>query len=157
MKHVLTYALEFRGEARDDGSEISMRASAPPCSHVTQLAHEGVESRFVYDDGVEEAFMESRLTLNGGGGAFSARMTLDFGHGHELHLRTLDDGRLVDSADENLRHGTAAFEVVEGTGQFEGATGRITSNFVVSDTGDLTDNQLGIVFVRPQAASTRSG
>lgn len=156
MKHVLTYALEFRGEAHDDGTVISMRASAPPCSHVTQLAHEGVESRFVYDDGVEEAFMESRLTLDGGG-AFSAGMTLDFGHGHELHLRTLDDGRLVDSADENLRHGTAAFEVVEGTGQFEGATGRITSNFVVSDTGDLTDNQLGIVFVRPRAASARSG
>jgi hypothetical protein len=148
MKHVLTYALEFRGEAYDDGTGISMRASAPPCSHVTQLAHEGVESRFVYDDSAEEAFMESRLTLNGGG-AFSAGMTLDFGHGHELHLRTVDDGRLVDSAEENLRHGTAAFEVVEGTGQFEGATGRITSNFVVSNTGELTDNQLGIVFVRP--------
>jgi hypothetical protein len=148
MKHVLTYALEFRGEAYDDGTEISLRASAPPCSHVTQLAHDGVESRFVYDDSAEEAFMESRLTLNGGG-AFSAGMTLDFGHGHELHLRTVDAGRLVDSAEENLRHGTAAFEVVEGTGQFEGATGRITSNFVVSDTGELTDNQLGIVFVRP--------
>jgi hypothetical protein len=150
MKHVLTYALEFRGEAREDGRGMSMRASAPPCSHVTRLANEGVDSRFVYDDGVEEAFMESRLTLNGEG-TFSAAVVVDFGHGHGLRLRTVDDGRLVGSADENLSHGTATFEVVDGSGQFEGATGRITSNFVVSDTGDLTDNQVGVVFVRPRA------
>jgi len=149
MKHVLTYALEFRGEARVDGRGMSLRASAPPCSYVTLLANEGVDSRFVYDDGVEEAFMESRLTLDGRG-RFSAAVTIDFGHGHALRLHTVDEGRLVGSADENLRHGTATFEIVDGSGQFEGATGRITSNFVVSDTGELTDNQVGVVFVRPQ-------
>ena len=41
-----------------------------------------------------------------------------------------------------------SLEVVGGTGQFEAASGRIVSNFVVSDTGDLTDNQLGLVFLR---------
>lgn len=37
--------------------------------------------------------------------------------------------------------------IAGGDGQFEGASGRITSTFFVSDTGDLTENQLGVVFV----------
>jgi len=146
VTHVLTYALEFRGEASQDGDAMLLRASAPPCSRVTQLRYEGVESDFVYDDRGVEALLEARLVLNGGG-TFSVTASIDFGHGHELRLRTIDDGRLVDSADEHLSHGTAALEVVGGMGQFEGATGRITCNFVLSDTGDLTDNQLGLVFL----------
>jgi hypothetical protein len=38
-------------------------------------------------------------------------------------------------------------EVCGGTGRFAGATGRITSNFVVTDDGQMTDHQLGVVFV----------
>jgi len=34
-----------------------------------------------------------------------------------------------------------------GAGAFEGATGRIVSNFLLSETGDLTDNQLGVLFL----------
>jgi hypothetical protein len=148
MTHVLTYALEFRGEASAEGEALVKHASAPPCQHVTRLLRDGVAARFVYDEGDAEAFLHGRLMLNGGG-AFSEEVSVDFGHGHELRLRTVDEGRLTDSADEDLRHGTAILVVVGGTGQFEGATGRITSNFVVSDTGDLTDNQLGLVFLRP--------
>lgn len=39
------------------------------------------------------------------------------------------------------------WEVDGGEGQFAGARGRITPNFFVSDTGDVTDNHLGVVFV----------
>jgi hypothetical protein len=42
--------------------------------------------------------------------------------------------------------------VIGGSGQFEGATGKITSNFVLSDTGELTDNQLGMLFLRSDLA-----
>lgn len=147
MARLLTYALEFRGELVDDGSALLKHASAPPCTHTTRLVHDGVESGFAYDDCHEEAFLEASLVMNGGG-EFSETVTVDFGHGHVLRLRTIDAGRIADSADENLRHGAAVLEVVGGAGQFEGATGRITSNFVLSDTGDLTDNQLGLVFLR---------
>jgi hypothetical protein len=146
MARVLTYALEFRGEAVEDRGSFAKRASATPCSHVTRLGHAGLESGFVYDDGREEAFLESRLWMNGGG-SFTESGAVYFGHGHELHLRTVDPGRLGPSAEDDLRHGTAVLEVVGGTGQFEGATGRISSNFVLSETGDLTDNQLGLVFL----------
>jgi hypothetical protein len=146
MARVLTYALEFRGEAAADREKLLKRASATPCSHVTRLGDTGVDSRFVYDDSGEEAFFESRLSLDGDG-AFTESGLVDFGHGHELHLRTADSGRLQPSAERELRHGTAVLEVVGGTGQFEGASGRISSNFVLSDTGDLTENQLGLIFV----------
>jgi hypothetical protein len=154
VTHVLTYALEFRGEASQEGDLVLLRASAPPCTHVTQLRNDGVDAEFVYDDGGVEAFLDARLVLDGGG-TFSVTASVDFGHGHELRLRTIDNGRLVDSADEHLSHGTAALEVVGGTGQFEGATGRITCNFVLSDTGDLTDNQLGLIFLHADAFSDR--
>jgi hypothetical protein len=53
---------------------------------------------------------------------------------------------LAPAAMPGLLHGAAAWEVDGGAGAFEGATGRIVSNFLLSDSGDLTDNQLGVLF-----------
>jgi hypothetical protein len=153
MAHVLTYALEFRGRITAVGDAFEKHASAPPCTHTTILRTQGVDARTAYDDCSEEAFLESRLVLDGDD-RFSETLDVDFGHGHLLRLRTVGAGSLVDSADEHLRHGTAVLQVVGGAGQFAGATGRIASNFVVSDTGDLTDHQLGVIFL-PRVPSPR--
>jgi hypothetical protein len=67
-----------------------------------------------------------------------------------LRFRTVANGRLDPSPERSLRHGTAVLEVCGGTGRFDGARGRITSNFVVSDDGEITDHQLGVVFVAMQ-------
>jgi hypothetical protein len=64
-----------------------------------------------------------------------------------MRFRSLGRGRLDPSAEPGVRHGTAVLEVCGGTGRFDGAHGRITSNFVVSDDGEVTDHQLGVVFV----------
>ena len=64
-----------------------------------------------------------------------------------LRFRSLGSGRIDPSPEPGLRHGTAVLEVWGGTGRFDGAHGRITSNFVVSDDGEITDHQLGVVFV----------
>ncbi|MGH2714662.1 MAG: hypothetical protein ACRDM7_12400 [Thermoleophilaceae bacterium] len=68
-----------------------------------------------------------------------------------LRFRSLGSGRLDPSPEPGLRHGTAVLEVCSGTGRFDGAHGRITSNFVVSDDGEITDHQLGVVFVAMQS------
>jgi hypothetical protein len=68
-----------------------------------------------------------------------------------LRFRTLGSGQLDPSPEPGLRQGTAVLEVCGGTGRFDGARGRITSNFVVSDDGEITDHQLGVVFVAVQA------
>jgi hypothetical protein len=146
MAELLTYSLEFRGEGSLDGDVFSVRAYAPSATHETRLGDDGVAARFLFDESSEEAMLEARLVLNGHG-AFSAAATIDFGHGHRLYAETIEDGRLGDSADEHLRHGTAVLHAVGGAGQFEGATGRVTCNFVLSDTYEFTDIQLGLLFL----------
>jgi hypothetical protein len=56
------------------------------------------------------------------------------------------------SPDARLRHGTAVLEVTGGRGHLAGARGYVTSNFLLSDAGELTDHHLGLLFLeRPQA------
>ena len=152
MSRLLTYSLEFRGEATADGDGLLLRASAPSWVHETRLENRGVAVRFDFDEGSDEATLEAHLTFKANG-YFSAVATIDFGHGHRLYVETDDDGRVNVSADEHLRHGSAVLYVVAGTGQFDGATGQVTCNFVLSDTGDLTDNQLGMVFLGKEAVT----
>jgi hypothetical protein len=147
MSRLLTYALDFRGAASHEGDHLVFRASAPSCGHETRLRRSGVVTRLVSGDCTEEPLLESRLVLDRGG-RFMAAVAVDFGHGHRLWGETLDPGRLARSVDEHLRHGTATIHVVGGSGQFDGASGELTSNFVVSHTGELTDNQLGVVFLQ---------
>jgi hypothetical protein len=150
MAGLLTYTLEFRGEVSRDGCGLVMRASAPSCTHETRLQNDGIVSRFSLGDCDEEAFLNARLQFDRYEGTFAAIATIDFGHGHELWVQTMDRGQIAPSADTHLRHGSATLHVVGGKGQFKDASGRITSNFVVSDTGELTDNQLGMLFLRPE-------
>jgi hypothetical protein len=70
-----------------------------------------------------------------------------FDEDDSLRFRTLDSGRLDPAPQPGLRQGTTVLEICGGRGRFEGARGRITSNFVVSADGEITDHQLGVVFV----------
>ena len=70
-----------------------------------------------------------------------------------LAFRSVGAARLAPSPDPNLRHGAAIWEVEGGEGQFHGARGRITSNFFMSDSNELTDNHFGLIFVARAAAT----
>ena len=72
---------------------------------------------------------------------------MDFGGGTTLRLRAAERHAATTSRRPYLRHGAALLEVVGGTGRLLDAQGWITSNFLLSDTGDLTDNHLGLLFV----------
>lgn len=69
-----------------------------------------------------------------------------FGADDSLRFRSLGEGRLDALAEPGMRHGAAVLEICGGTGRFAGASGRITSNFVVSDDGHITEHQVGVVF-----------
>jgi hypothetical protein len=79
---------------------------------------------------------------------FREEGTVDFGGGDSLRFRTLGVGWLAPSPAPELRHGAVIREVDGGEGRFEAAQGLITSNFFVSDDGEITDNHVGVVFVR---------
>jgi len=77
---------------------------------------------------------------------FSETGTISGGDVELLRVSTLGTGVLTDAPAPGLRHGTAVLEV-EGVGRFAGARGRITSNFVVSDDGEVTDEQVVVLFM----------
>lgn len=67
--------------------------------------------------------------------------------GSELRLRTLGTGHLARRAGGGLRHGTVTWDIDGGSGRLAGATGRITSNFNVTEEGEVADEQLGLIFL----------
>jgi hypothetical protein len=78
---------------------------------------------------------------------FREQGTIVFGPESELRFRTLGTGYLAPAASPDLRHGTVAWELDGGSGALAGATGRITSNFTVTDEGEVVDQQLGLIFL----------
>jgi hypothetical protein len=90
-----------------------------------------VATRLIFSDGV----------------TFREEGTIDFGRGDALRFRSVGHGTLESAPDGRTRHGASVLEVSEGRGRYAGARGRITSNFVVSPDGEITDEQVLVLFI----------
>jgi hypothetical protein len=145
MRH-LAFSMQFRGQStRLSPGVVTAQATAPSAALVTRVDEEGVHGRLELGDG-DEAHLECRLTFLDET-RFEEVGTISFGNGHALRFRTVVEGTIEPSAEPGLRHGSVAWIVDGGAGALHGATGRIVSNFLLSDTGDLTDHQLGVLFL----------
>jgi hypothetical protein len=148
----IAYSLQFRGRITSLSSRVlEQHASAPSQVLVTTVDANGLAGR-VQPGAGEEALLVSRLVL-ADDGSFDQSGTIEFAPGHTLAFRSVGAARLGRSPDPHLRHGAAVWEIEGGEGQFRGAHGRITSNFVVSDTDELTDNHFGLIFVARAGAT----
>ncbi len=138
--------MQFRGETRRSAPGVLDAAlTAPSCALVTAIDGDGLHGRFEPAPGAEASF---RLHVCFAGAASADEAgTIVFGAGHALHLRSVGSAVLGGSPDPHLRHGTLMWQVTSGEGQFERAEGRVSSNFFVSDTGEVTDNQIGVIFI----------
>ena len=141
----ITYSLQFRGQALERDGRLVKQGRSPGCSLVTKLTQAGVESRYLWAPDDNEALFESLLAFTGPE-TFEEEATTVFARSHALRARA--QGRISASPDVHLRQGAALWEVTGGEGQFERASGRIASQFFLSDTGDLTEHQLGVIFTR---------
>ena len=142
----IVYSLQFRGRITSVSPRVlEQRASAPSQVLTTTVDANGLAGRVQPGEG-EEALLVSRLVL-GDDGSFDQSGTIEFAPGHALAFRSIGAARLGRSPDAHLRHGAAVWDVERGEGQFRGARGRITSNFFVSDTNEVTDNHFGLIFV----------
>lgn len=142
----LPYSLQFRGYAEDLAARVlRFRATAPGCCFVTTVAEDGLSGRFEWLES-EDAALESRVAV-AADGSFDAAGAVTIGGGHVLRFQTVGSGRLNETPQPELRQGAAVLEVTGGKGQFERASGRIASTFILSDTGELTDNHAGLLFV----------
>jgi hypothetical protein len=136
--HTLSFALELRGHA----------TPVPP--DVLLLRSHGVHALFGDD---AEALLEGRLSLLDAR-TFELAATIGLGDGSAIRLRTVEPGSLGAAGSTGLRAGTAICEIDRASGLLAGATGRIVSSFLLSDTGEVTDTQAGtLVVVVPASAA----
>jgi hypothetical protein len=149
MKQII-YAMQFRGQAApssQNSNVLNAATTAASSSLRTVVDAQGVGSNIEPVEGGPAAF-ESEVTLTGGTG-FQESGSIVFGNGgHSLRFSTVGAGYLNTCADEKLKHGTVTWKIDSGEGQFANATGLITSNFTVSDTGAVVDNHFGIIFLQ---------
>jgi hypothetical protein len=144
------YAMQFTGRATPvAGSSNVLKAAttAESCALTTAVSAEGVSASLQPATGGKAAF-ESEVTVTGET-SFIESGTISFGEGnHQLRFSTVGQGYLGASADPKLRHGSVIWRVEGGEGQFGSASGLITSNFTISDGGEVIDRHFGVIFVR---------
>ena len=138
--------MQFRGHSTAlSPGVVTARATAPSAALVTEIDQAGVHGRYEPRAG-QEAHLECRLTFHDDN-SFDEVGTMSFGNGNTLRFHSTRRGFLGPSPDPALQHGTITWEIDNGAGTFSGACGRITSNFLLSSSGDLTDHHLGLLFL----------
>lgn len=141
----ITYALQFRGQITElVPATLHEVGTAPGCSFLTTIENAELHGRCVASPG-DEARLDSELVFLDEV-RFHVRGEIAFGREGVLRFHTLEVGLLSRCRAPHLRHGTAMYEVDGGEGSFAEAAGRITNNFFVSDTGEVTSHHLGVVF-----------
>lgn len=93
-----------------------------------------------------DASLVSQLTFSDSG-RFREDGRIELGAGDALHFRTLFDGCLTVAPDPSLSVGAAVREIVSGSGAFAGAAGRLTSVWVIDGEGNVSDREVGLVFL----------
>jgi hypothetical protein len=144
----IIYAMQFKGKAGPGASADVMKAatSASSTTITTEIGAEGVHGSIKPAPGGKAEF-ESEVTLTGET-SFLEKGSIRFGDRNRLQFSSIEHGYLGDSADPKLKAGAVMWRVDGGEGQFAGATGFITSNYTLSDAGEVTDNQFGVIFVK---------
>jgi len=128
---------------------VSLKATS--CSITTEIGAKSVKSTYKAIEG-GSASAETVLTLTGDG-VFLESGTIKFGDGSTwLKFDTVGQGTLGAAAAKDYSAGCAVWRIVEGGGQFAGATGRVTGNFIVTPKGIAVDNQVAVIFL---AAKTK--
>jgi hypothetical protein len=127
----LVYSKRFAGSTREVGVGILRRREAE------LPAGARLQSEMVFADST----------------SFREDGTIMFDAENALHFRTLGTGHLAPSPNAGVRQGTVTWELDGGSGRFAGASGRITSNFTVTDDGDVADDHLGVIFLTTERST----
>lgn len=146
----LIYTMHFRGQASpsaDNPKVLRMTSSGTSSTMETLVGPTGVETKLHPAPG-DLAFLESEVRLSGED-AFEGNGVLGFGDEgeHELRFETVHAGHFGRSGIPGVMAGSVSWHVRGGTGRFQSATGLITSTFTLTDSGELSEYQCGLIFV----------
>jgi hypothetical protein len=160
MRQII-YTMQFTGQVTPVGTSpnvMKATTTGASCTWAAVVGPDGLHGTIEPAAG-DQATFESEVTFLGGfessevttagEGGFKETGTITFGAGgHRLRFSTIGQGYIGPSVESNLKQGAVMWQIDSGEGQFEGARGLITSNFMVSDAGEVTDHHLGVIFVR---------
>jgi hypothetical protein len=136
----LTILTHFRGSAAEPSGEPLQ--TDPRASSVSV---ELVESEASVEP-IERASYENHATFTGES-TFTETGSIRYDDG-ELRITTLSDGTLGPSAQPEVLHGAALYRITGGSGRFGGASGLITSNFLLDPvSGEFEERQVTVVFL----------
>ena len=149
MNHII-YCMQFKGTAAPAGGEsgvLKATTSATSCDIRTVVGTNGVDAKFQAADG-GMAYFESEVRITAPD-AFLESGTIAFGEGgHGLKFSTVGQGHLAPTPDSKAMAGTVTWKIESGEGQFAGAQGLITSNFMLGGDGQVTDYHFGVIFLK---------
>jgi hypothetical protein len=156
----MIYTMQFKGELSPVGTSpnvMKARMVAASSICITVVGPQGVQAILESAAGKQATFesdvtflggFESSEATSAGEGGFKETGTITFGEGeHRLRFSTIGQGYIGPSAEPNLRQGAVMWQVEGGEGQFQGAQGLITSNFIISDAGEVNEYHMGVIFV----------
>jgi hypothetical protein len=132
----------FRGEAAEPSG--TPPSTDPRASSVSLEAVTADGS----DAGIDRASYANHAVFTGES-TFGETGTILYGDGDaELEIATLSDGTLAPCAEPDVLHGAAIYSINAGRGRFEGASGLITTNFLLWPAeGEFEERQVAVVFV----------
>jgi len=148
MRHII-YSMQFKGKALPghEAGVLKATTSATSCTMQSIIGADGIEGSFHPAEG-GMAFFESEVRI-AGQHAFTESGTITFGEeADSVVFSTVGQGVLGPSADQQRSAGAVTWKIDSGEGLFEGATGFITSNFLISADGEVTDYQFGSIFLK---------
>lgn len=148
MNERLTYVLRFHRPAAAEGAP-EPPTTGPGLSVTTTIADGTIGSRLEALDG-DEATLALQYQVGATGTQFVESGTLTFGDAQasSLTFAWLNAGTLLAADPDGFSHGAIAYGISAGTGALAGASGIITSNFLVDlQTNELWDTHLGIILL----------
>jgi hypothetical protein len=130
----ITYTLDFHGR---------LSSVRPGVYELDALADEG-------------AVLLTELSMTGGD-LFDEAGTISLGRDAAVHFRSLAPGHVGASPATGVRQGSAQCGVDAGEGALAGARGLLTSNFLISATGEVTDRRVVVLFLprRPDTSNSK--
>ena len=146
----ITYVMKFTGTALP-------AAGDPNVVHVRTTGLSNVFTTHVTDAGVSgsmtanpegAAYLESEVTMRGQN-SFVEKGMITFGEegDHRLRFTTVGEGIVGAGVEVGQMQGCVLWRVEGGDGQFAGASGYVTSNFTMNQSGEVADYQVGVISV----------
>lgn len=145
----IIYAMQFKGQATpvsESPMVMKVETSCPSGSISSTVGANGLESGIQAASGGEATF-ESTVEMTSEAN-FKEAGSITFGPGNRLYFDTVGEGAIGPSPDEGVNHGSIMWKITNGQGQFEGATGLITANFTMDGSGNIVDNQFGVIYLK---------